>query len=365
MELAGIGREKIMRSLQVAEFGEPLVWNERPAPEPEGAEVLLKTLSCGICHSDLHIWDGFYEMGSGKRLYAKDRGLTLPLTMGHEVVGQVVAKGPLAKSVNVGDVRLVYPWIGCGACRACRAGLHHVCTKPGSVGVFRHGGYSDHILVPEDQFLVDIDGLAPEFACSYACAGLTAYSALLKTLPLSREDDLVVIGAGGLGLMALHVVRELTQARLIVVDINERNLEAARMLVDCVTINSRSGAAADQVREVAGAAGVRAVVDFVGSGDTAALGYSLLAKSGTLVLVGLFGGELSVSIPPIPLRNLTICGSYTGSLVELRELIGLAKTGRLPPLPVTCYPIDQAQTALEQLRAGQITGRAVLRPEND
>src|SRR5688572_23491333 len=110
-----------MRSLRLTEFGGPLVWSEEPSPDPVGAEVLLETVNCGICHSDLHIWDGYYEMGPGKRLYAKDRGLALPLTMGHEVVGRVVAKGPLADSVEVGDLRLVYPWIGCGACRACRS----------------------------------------------------------------------------------------------------------------------------------------------------------------------------------------------------------------------------------------------------
>jgi alcohol dehydrogenase, propanol-preferring len=352
-----------MRSLQITEFGAPLAWSESDTPQPTGAEVLLETVACGVCHSDLHIWEGYYDLGGGKKAYVKDRGVQLPLTLGHEVVGRVVAKGPDARGVEIGDVRLAFPWIGCGECRECRAEREHLCGSPQSLGVFRHGGYSDHLLVPNASCLVEIGDLPPEAACSYACAGLTAYSALRKLPALESEDHVVIIGAGGVGLMALQIVREITSAGIIVVDLSDRNLEAARSLVDCVTINARGGSPFKQIREVAGRAGVAAVIDFVGSSDTVGLGFSLLAKNGSLIVVGLFGGELTIPTPTLPLKAVTIRGSYTGSLPELRELLAIARSGRLKPLPVANFPMEEAQHILERLHAGEVVGRAVLRPD--
>jgi len=352
-----------MRSLQLTAFGEPLSWSEQPTPQPRGEEVLLETVACGVCHSDLHLWEGYYDVGGGRRQYVADRGVTLPLTMGHEVVGRVAAVGPDARGVQPGDVRLVFPWIACGECAHCADDRSNHCTLMRSLGVLSPGGYADHVLVPSARYLVDIGDLPPETACSYACAGLSAYSALKKALPLGADDDLVLIGAGGLGLMALQMVRELTAARVTVIDVSEQKLRAAREFGDWTTIDSRATSALDAVMEATGGRGVAAVIDFVGTAETAGLGFSLLAKNGTLVLVGLFGGELTVPIPPIPLKNLTIRGSYTGSLTELRELVALARQGKLRPLPVTCHPIDEATQILERIRAGDVVGRAVLRPD--
>jgi propanol-preferring alcohol dehydrogenase len=352
-----------MRSLQLTAFGEPLAWSEQPTPTPAGEAVLLQTVACGVCHSDLHLWEGYYDLGGGRRSYVKDRGVTLPLTMGHEVVGRVVAAGPEARGVEVGDVRLVFPWIACGECAHCEGDQSNLCTRMRSLGVLSDGGYADHVLVPSARYLVDIGGLPPETACSYACAGLSAYSALKKALPLSAGDDLVIIGAGGLGLMAVQMVRELTPARVTVIDVSDAKLDAAREFGEWATINSRSTSAADAVMGATGGRGVAAVIDFVGTADTAGLGFSLLAKNGTLVIVGLFGGELTVSIPPIPLKNLTIRGSYTGSLVELRELVDIARRGGLRPLPVSCHPLDEAGDVLHRIRDGQVVGRAVLLPD--
>jgi alcohol dehydrogenase, propanol-preferring len=352
-----------MRSLQLTAFGEPLAWSEQPTPTPRGEEVLLETVACGVCHSDLHLWEGYYDLGGGKRSYVRDRGVTLPLTMGHEVVGRVAAVGPDARGVDVGDVRLVFPWIACGDCAHCADDRSNHCTRMRSIGVLTHGGYADHVLVPSARYLVDIGGLPPETACSYACAGLSAYSALKKTLPLSADDDLVIVGAGGLGLMAVQMVRELTSARVTVIDVSDAKLAAARAFGDWTTINSRGTSAVDQVMDASGGRGVAAVIDFVGTAETSGLGFSLLAKNGTLVIVGLFGGELTVPIPSIALKNLTIRGSYTGSLTELRELVEIARRGTLRPLPVTCHPIGEAGDILRRIRDGQVVGRAVLRPE--
>ena len=169
-----------MHSYDVCECGAPLRLMERPTPKPTGTEVLLKVTAAGICHSDLHFWEGVYDLGGGKHMKLTDRGMKLPLTMGHETAGQVVALGPKAKGVKIGAKRLVYPWIGCGQCAVCKRGEENLCTKPGFVGVFRPGGYADHVIVPHPRYLLDYGSLKPEQAAPLACSGLTAYSALKK-----------------------------------------------------------------------------------------------------------------------------------------------------------------------------------------
>jgi propanol-preferring alcohol dehydrogenase len=352
-----------MKSLQLTEFGKPLQWSEQPTPEPSGTQVLLKVAACGVCHSDLHIWEGFYELGGDERIYVKDRGVNLPLTMGHEVVGVVESVGEGVNGVKPGDIRLIYPWIGCGECKYCRTERPQMCSKPGSLGVFKNGGYSDYILVPDRRYLIDIEGLEPAQACSYACAGLTAYSALKKTLPLEQDETLVLIGAGGLGLMAVQLVSQLTAARVVMLDLDDSKLSAVQELAsDVVTINTRNRDAVGAVMELTGGTGATAVIDFVNNGATATAAFGMLAKNGTMIMVGLFGGKLSISTPVPALKNLTIRGSYTGSLVELRELVELVRQNRPRPIPVKTYPLGDAARLLDGVKEGTIVGRAVLTP---
>lgn len=350
-----------MRSLQLVEFGAPLEWREGATPEPRGTEVLLQTLATGVCHSDLHIWDGYYGDGP-TRSYVKDRGVKLPLTLGHEIVGRVIAAGPEAEGIAAGDVRLVYPWIGCGTCRHCSADRSNHCTGMRSLGVLSHGGYADHVLVPDPRFLVDVGTMRPEEAASYACAGLTAYSALLKALPLDPDEEMVIVGAGGVGLMAAQIVGAMTEARVVFVDLDARKLDAARQLGDFDTIDGSQIDVREALMARSGGRGVAAVVDFVGSSQTAALGQAVLAKNGTLVIVGLFGGEMTVPTHFFPLRNATIRGSYTGSLAELRELLALVRERGVRPLPVACHPMEEVPRILEEMRQGRLIGRAVVVP---
>mgnify|MGYP002622234028 CR=1 FL=1 len=218
-----------MRAMAVIENGKPLQPIELPTPEPEGEQVLLEVTHCGVCHSDIHIWDGFYDMGGGKVLTLKDRGVTLPLAMGHEAVGRVAKLGPkaAASGLKVGDLRLVFPWVGCGTCAKCRADEDNMCLKPRSLGVYQHGGYATHILVPEPRHLIAIDGLDPALAATYACSGLTVYSAIQKVLPLPPDEPVVLFGAGGLGLNAIAVLKALGHRRIVVVDIDVKKREAA------------------------------------------------------------------------------------------------------------------------------------------
>jgi propanol-preferring alcohol dehydrogenase len=352
-----------MKSLQLTEFGKKLEWREYDTPQPVGKEVLLKVSACGVCHSDLHIWEGYYELGEEKRIYVKDRGVNLPLTMGHEVVGTVVACGPDARGVEPGEQRLIYPWIGCGSCKYCQSDRPQMCLSPRSLGVYSDGGYSDYIVVPDAHYLLDIEGIRPEVACSYACAGLTAYSALKKTLPLESDETLVLIGAGGLGMMSVQLVRQLTSARVIMLDVDDVKLAKVRELADVETINSRHTDAVKAVMERTGGRGAAAVIDFVNNAPTANAAFGMLGKNGIMIMVGLFGGVLNISTPVPALKNLTIRGSYTGSLTELKELIDIVKTSKLESIPVATYPLGHAAILLEEVRDGKIMGRAVLTPD--
>jgi alcohol dehydrogenase, propanol-preferring len=179
----------------MVDFGVPLELFETATPEPTGTQVLLRVRAAGVCHSDLHIWEGSYDLGFGRKLSLKDRGISVPLTLGHETAGEVVAAGPDAHGVLPGDVRLVYPWIGCGGCPVCLRGDENLCAKPRFLGVYCDGGYSDHITVPHPKYLLDLEGLDPVSAAPYACSGVTTYSALAKltdviaTEPISRDPN--------------------------------------------------------------------------------------------------------------------------------------------------------------------------------
>ncbi|TGK56109.1 alcohol dehydrogenase [Leptospira wolffii] len=353
-----------MISLRLAEFGSALSKEESPDPEPRGSEVLLEVLACGVCHSDLHLREGFYKIGSGEKLYVKDRGVRLPLTPGHEVVGRVKSFGPEAKGVSIGATRLVYPWIGCGVCEECESGLPHLCSSPRSLGIYRDGGYSDRILVPDPKWLLDTKGLEPEFACSYACAGLTAYGALKKALPLKSKDHLVVIGAGGLGLFAAQLLGLLTEAKAIFLDLEDSRLAKIREL-GFVAVDSSKVNPSEEVRKISGPNGVASVIDFVNNSATSSLGFSLLKKNGRLILVGLFGGEIRIPAPIISLRNITVRGSYTGSPAELEELLALVSEKKPSPIPVRKRDLEEANPSLDDLAEGKGIGRTVLIPNRN
>jgi alcohol dehydrogenase/propanol-preferring alcohol dehydrogenase len=158
-----------MRAWAVVENGQPLKEIELPTPEPTGTEVLLEVTHCGVCHSDLHIWEGYYDLGGGQKMSLVDRGVTLPLAMGHEIIGRVVKLGPDAKGVKVGDVRIVYPWLGCGKCEKCLSEEDNMCTVAArSLGVYQNGGYGTHVVAPHPRHLVDLGTLDPAVAATYA-----------------------------------------------------------------------------------------------------------------------------------------------------------------------------------------------------
>ena len=350
-----------MRSFQVCECGAPLHVNERETPKPEGAQVLLKMLAAGVCHSDLHIWDGYYEIGGGKKLMLADRGIKLPLTMGHENVGEVVALGPEAKGVKVGDVRLVNPWMGCGQCKVCQRGDENLCLTPQNVGVFSQGGYATHLLAPHSRHLFDIGNLKPEQAAPLACSGVTAFSALKKVSATLKDEPVVIIGAGGVGLMGVTLARKRGAKEVIVVDIDAGKREAASKVGANKTIDGGTADAVQQIQAATGG-GAWAVIDFVGSSATVGLAVSSIIKGGTVVVVGLYGGDITVPTPYLPLRAMTLRGSYVGSQTDMAELLDLVKRTGMPPVPIRTRPLDEVNATLNDLRAGKIVGRVVLTP---
>jgi len=351
-----------MRSVQVCRCGEPMLFAERIDPKPTGSEVLLKVLAAGVCHSDLHIWEGFYDLGHGKKLLLQDRGVTLPLTMGHENVGQVVAVGPKARGVKIGDKRLVYPWIGCGTCAVCKRGDEQLCMAPRFLGVYRDGGYATHLLVPHPRYLVNYGSrMKPEQAAPLACSGLTAYGALKRLGALVKREPVVVIGAGGLGLICIAIIKAMKGKGAIAVDIDPVKRAAALRQGALAAVDPNAPDALAHLK-TATKGPVWAAVDFVGNSQTAQLAIDSLVKGGKLIVVGLFGGDITLPLPFVPIRAMTIQGSYTGSLKELNELIKLVRKSPLPLVPTTIVGLDTAQRVIWDIKAGKVIGRTVLTP---
>ena len=350
-----------MQSYQIVAWGGPLVRQQRPTPTPRGTEVLLRVTAAGICHTDLHIQDGFFDLGEGQRVDFASLGAQLPLTLGHEIAGVVEAFGPDADGVGIGDRRIVFPWIGCRACAVCAGEREQFCMSPKFLGARVDGGYSDHVIVPHPRYLIDYDGIPTELASTYSCAGLTAYSALGKVGDLVEEDVLLMIGAGGVGLSALHMAAERTAARIVVAEVDPDKRAMALSAGAFAVVDSGAEDGAGQVVELSGG-GARAAIDFVGAASTARLGLTALRKGGRLVVVGLYGGALPLSLPLMPVRSLTIQGSYVGRLDELQALVALGRAGRIAPIPLDIRPLDQAPRALDDLRAGKVGGRVVLTP---
>jgi len=346
---------------QVCVCGEPLQCNEAPTPEPKGTEVLLKVLAAGVCHSDIHLADGWFDLGGGKRMSLQDRGMKLPVTLGHENVGEVVAVGPDAKGVKVGQKMLADPWIGCGKCPACLRNEDNLCTAMRSLGVFSNGGYATHMMVPHARYLFDIGDMSPERAAPLACSGVTTYGALKKIATLKSEPT-VIIGAGGLGLMCLALHGKMGGHSAIVVDIDPAKRDAAKKAGAKAVVDGKAADAVDQIKALTNG-GAWGVVDLVGSSQSARMGYDSLAKGGKYVIVGLYGGDVTLSLPPIAMRALTIQGSYVGSVPEMAELMDLIKGTGLPDVPVATRPLSQVNAAMDDLRAGKIVGRVVLQPE--
>jgi D-arabinose 1-dehydrogenase-like Zn-dependent alcohol dehydrogenase len=230
---------------------------------------------------------------------------------------------------------------------------------PNMIGIQRPGGYAEHLIVPDPRYLVDASGVDPVWAATLSCSGLSTYSAVSKLRPLPSEEWVAVMGAGGLGLAAIGMLRALGHEQILVVDIDGAKLAAANVAGAAATVNSRSDDAQQKLKQITGGA-LYGAVDFVGSADTAQLALGALRKGGKLILVGLFGGEIQLSIAGTILRAITVQGSHLGSVHELKTVVSLAREGRIKPIPIQKRPLSAVSRTLDELKAGSVVGRVVV-----
>jgi D-arabinose 1-dehydrogenase-like Zn-dependent alcohol dehydrogenase len=344
----------------ITEFGKPLQHLETPTPSPTGSEVLVRVEHCGVCHSDVHIHDGYFGLGGEARL---PLGLPLPHTLGHEVAGEVIAVGPDADPSLIGQHRALYSWIGCGKCAACVRGEENYCNAPRNLGCSAGvgGGYASHVTIPDAKYLIDYGAAPPALAATYMCSGLTAYGALKKVPTLGPKDDVLVVGAGGLGMMAIQFAKEMFGKGPLVADIDEGRLQAAMGAGAKAVYNTTDPNALKQLMaDTEG--GALASIDFVGSESSFGFANQSVRRGGRVIVVGLFGGGMSMPIPMFPFRAITIGGSYVGSLAEAEAMMELVRAGKVDPIPVKEVPLSSANQVLTDLKAGKVIGRVVLVP---
>lgn len=353
-----------MKAARIIKPKDSLQVQDLDIPKATGSQVVVKVRSSGVCHSDIHLWEGGYEGIEGQFLKASDRGVTYPLTPGHEIAGIIESLGEEAEkeAIDKNDKVIVYPWIGEGLCPACRVGEENLCDKPRSLGVYTEGGYAEYVLVPSYKYLVKIGDLDTDVASTLSCSALTAYGAV-KNAKLKPNDNVVIVGAGGgLGLMAVQLAKAVTGARIIALDLDQEKLKVARENGANEIVSPKDGDPAKRVMELTANLGADAIIDFVNASKTVETDMKMLRRRGRAVLVGLFGGELKLSLVSMPTRAYRLIGSYTGSLSELIELVSLAKRGVIEPVVSHRFKLSQATEALQMLKDGKILGRGVINP---
>jgi D-arabinose 1-dehydrogenase-like Zn-dependent alcohol dehydrogenase len=337
-------------------YGGPLCETVADVPRPQGTEVLVRIERCGVCHSDLHMQDGYFALGGEKQLDVR-AGRTLPFTLGHEIAGKVESTGPDA-GIKPGRQVAVYPWIGCGQCAACKFGDENICAAPRHLGITVDGGYATHVLVPNARYLIDYAPLSPGYAGALMCSGLTAYAALKRLADRAARAPLLLVGLGGVGLMGLALARAMYGAAPFVADIDAKKREAALAAGAAQAFDPSDPGARKALLKASG--GIYGACDFAGSDASLNFATGVLAKGGKVVVTGLIGGGYTTAVAMFPLKAMAIEGTSTGTLSEAREVVDLVRAKKIAPPPISERPLAQASATLDDLRAGRIIGRVVL-----
>ena len=350
-----------MKAYQIIENGKPLKENEIDKPIPKGDEILIKTLACGVCHSDVHIHEGYFSLGNETKLPVPL--MTDALAMGHEIYGEVVEIGEEVKDIKIGKKYVAYPWIGCGECDECINGREHYCSplSTKNLGINVNGGYAEYVLVPHSKYLFDAGDTPDEVAGSYACRGLTAYSALKKANLKKGQNSVVIISAGGLGLLSLKIIQAAYSINPIVVDINDEKLKLAKKAGASAVINSNDENIYEKINKLTNG-GASSVIDFVGASETFELASGMfgMKRGGTYVIVGLIGGQTNLQLPMTTLTARTIRGVYVGSLQEMDELMQLVRKNKIDHVDVEKRHASEANKTLNDLKNGEINGLVCL-----
>jgi D-arabinose 1-dehydrogenase-like Zn-dependent alcohol dehydrogenase len=338
-------------------YAAPLCETIVDVPKPAGTEVVVRIHRCGVCHSDVHLQDGYFLLGGEKKLDVTS-GRALPFTLGHEIAGVVERAGPQAQGATIGREVAVFPWIGCGACPACATGDENLCAAPRHLGVYVDGGFATHVLVPHPRYLLDYAPLPAALAAAYMCSGLTAYAALKRLAQHAARGPALLVGLGGVGMMGLALARAMFKFPPLVAEIDPKKREAALAAGAAAAYDPADPAARKAILAATG--GVFAACDFVGSDRSLQFALGALAKGGKVVITGLIGGTYTTPVAMFPLRAMTIEGTLVGRLDEAREMLDLARAGKVPPVPIIERPLAAAQASLDDLRDGRIVGRVVL-----
>jgi propanol-preferring alcohol dehydrogenase len=344
-----------MQAFRLLEDGPALV-TDAPLPEPREGQVLLKIAGSGACHSDLHV---FEATKAGKSWFAP------PFTIGHENTGWVEAVGPGVRNVELGEAVAVYCAWGCGRCRACVVSSENYCEYSALLrggGLGEDGGMANYMLVPAAKYLVSLGDLEPRDAAPLSDAGLTPYHAVKYSLPLLTPDaTAVVIAVGGLGHMAIQILRALTSAQIIALDVDENKLARAKELGADLTLRSDESARQKIAEHLRGRA-ADVVFDFVGVQASIDLGRKLVRPDGHFNIVGLGGGTMPYAQGKIA-WGAHVSTPFYGSIAELREVVALAQRGRIHA-HVTRFPLERAAEAYRKLHEGKFEGRAVVCPND-
>ncbi|WP_420101425.1 alcohol dehydrogenase catalytic domain-containing protein [Bosea sp. (in: a-proteobacteria)] len=342
------------------DHGAALECEEIAEPDAGAEGLVIEVSHCGLCHSDLHKWQGISNLGS-RGIVRRPKPAT-PIAMGHEIVGRIVEMGPAVGGRRLGEQVIVYPWFGCGVCKRCKAGQDNMCREPTrSLGFGNHGGFAQRVAVPHERYAIPLGKLSPEQAAPLACAGLTVRCAIRKIEPFDPSEPVVTIGTGGVGLTAISVLHALGHRSIIALERDPaREADALAAGAKRFIATPEGMGPASLIEAIGGK--VDNVLDFVNSSETALLAFDLLGKGGRMVQVGLYGGELPVPLPLLTGASLTVQGSITGTVEDLRDVVRLAEAGKLMPIPVSVLAMDTVNEAIRQLDAGKVRGRLVLAP---
>jgi len=348
-----------MRRQSLVKFDAPLCETIVETPKPVAREVLVRIERCGLCHSDLHIQDGYADLGGGKKLDTT-RGMQLPFTLGHEIAGIVEEVGPDVAKDLIGKRKAVFPWIGCGQCRECLQGDENLCAKQRFLGVSIDGGFASHVLVPDAKYLLDYDPLPVNQAATLMCSGVTAYGALKRLVDRPRQRNLLLIGLGGVGMMGLAFAQAMFGQKISVADLSAAARETALQNGAAVAYDPSEAELVKRIiKETEG--GFDEIVDFAGNDKSMSFAVSVLARGGKIVVSGLMGGNFSLPMVQWVYKRMTIEGFMVGTLAEAQELMALARAGKIRPTPIREEPMADVQKWIDALRAGKVVGRIVLK----
>ncbi|MFQ5969500.1 MAG: alcohol dehydrogenase catalytic domain-containing protein [Nitrososphaerales archaeon] len=339
----------MIRAARFHKAGQPLNLEDLPKPNVKENDVLLKVKAAGMCHSDVHVIDGIILA-------------TPPVTLGHEIAGEVEEVGSSVTQFKKGDRTLVHFLSPCARCKYCLEGKGMLCenlfNRPG-YGFSADGGYAEYCKVDADRLIPLSNDIPFDFAATLGCAGITAYHAVKSVGKVAPADNVAIYGAGGVGLYALQIAK-LSGASVIAIGRNQEKLKMAESMGADHVLNASTSKVKDEVRKATNGKGADVVIDFVVSDESVKNSSSFLANGGKIVLVGVSSRPISVNPQIFVLKEFSIAGSLVGTKDELADLVELARTKKLQSVVTKKFALDDINNALESLRRGEILGRGYV-----